>query len=163
MRELYLLNVSLHVLAALVWLGGMLFFALVGAPALRTLESAALRGQLFRVIGERFRSVGWICIALLLVTGVLNLWFRGQLSAELLGSAAFWGSPYGRTLGEKLLAVGAMLVISAFHDFVDGPRSARLPHGSPEAASARRRAALLARLNALLGVLVVIAAVRLVR
>jgi uncharacterized membrane protein len=162
-REIYLLSVTLHLLAALVWLGGMFFFALVGAPLLRTIEPPALRGRLFHVFGVRFRAVGWSCIAILLATGLLNLWFRGQASWEVLGSYAFWASPYGRALGGKLVAVMAMVVISAVHDFVDGPRSGRLEPGSPESAGARRRAALLARVNALIGVLVVILAVRLAR
>jgi uncharacterized membrane protein len=163
MRELYLLNVTLHLLAALIWLGGMFFFALIGAPLLRTVEPPALRGRLFHVFGVRFRTVGWACIAILLATGVLNLWFRGQASWDILGSTAFWASPYGRALGGKLAAVTAMVVISAVHDFVDGPRSGRLEPGSPESARAGRRAALLARGNALIGVLVVILAVRLAR
>lgn len=159
----YLSNVTLHVLAALVWLGGMFFFALVGAPALRQVEPAALRARLFQDLGQRFRTVGWVCIAILLVTGTLNLWFRGVLSAETLGSAAFWGSPYGRSLVWKLASVAAMLAVSAVHDFVHGPAASRLPPGSEEAARARRRAAVYARLNALLGIVVVIAAVRLAR
>jgi uncharacterized membrane protein len=163
MRELYLLNVTLHLLAALVWLGGTFFFALVGAPLLRTVEPPALRGRLFHVIGVRFRTVAWACIGVLLATGVLNLWFRGQASWEVLGATSFWGSPYGRALGAKLAAVTAMVLISAFHDFVDGPRSGRLAPGSPESARARRRATLLGRMNALIGVLVVILAVRLAR
>lgn len=163
MRTLYLANVVLHVLAALVWLGGMFFFALVVAPVLRRVESAATRAELFRAAGERFRTVGWICVALLLLTGTLNLYFRGILDVETLGSGAFWASPYGRALGWKLAGVAGMLAISAVHDFVHGPAASRLQPGSAEAAEARRRAALWARLNALAGVVVVVAAVRLAR
>jgi putative copper resistance protein D len=54
MRNLYLLNVTLHVLAALLWLGGMFFFALVGAPVLRRLEPAALRARIFAEPGQAF-------------------------------------------------------------------------------------------------------------
>ncbi|HEX6062573.1 MAG TPA: DUF4149 domain-containing protein, partial [Longimicrobiales bacterium] len=82
----YLLNVTLHIFAALIWLGGMFFLALVGAPALRTVESPHLRAQLFKIIGERFRTVGWVCIAVLLITGLLNLHFRGFLSWTMLSS-----------------------------------------------------------------------------
>ena len=72
MRTLYLANVTVHVLAALVWLGGMFFVAVVGAPVLRRVESPALRSELFRELGERFRAVGWACIALLVATGTLR-------------------------------------------------------------------------------------------
>lgn len=61
------------------------------------------------------------------------------------------------------MAVAAMVTISALHDFVHGPRAGRAAPGSPEAIALRKRAALYARLNAILGVLLVIAAVRLAR
>lgn len=163
MREVYLANVTIHVLAALFWIGGMLFFALVGAPALRRIESPGLRADLFRQFGERFRGLGWIAIAVLLATGTANLWFGGLLRFDVLADPAFWQTPYGRTLSWKLIGVTAMLVVSALHDFVVGPRAARLEAGTPGALRARRRAALLARGNALLGLIVVIIAVRLAR
>lgn len=159
----YYLNVTIHLLAAMFWLGGMFFVAVVGAPALRELESAEQRAALFQRLGERFRTSGWIAIAVLLVTGALNLRFRGFLSWRTLGSADFWATPYGHTLAGKLGAVGVMLVVSAVHDFVLGPRASTYEAGSPEAIAARRRAAWLARLNALAGVVVVIEAVRLAR
>jgi uncharacterized membrane protein len=163
MRTIYLLNVTLHVLAALLWLGGMFFFALVGAPVLRRLEPAALRARLFRELGEAFRTVGWIAIAVLLVTGALNLHLTGVLRGGQAWNPAFWSAPYGRALAWKLAAVATMIVLSAVHDFVLGPRAGRLGAGSPAALRARSRAALLARVNALVGLALVFAAVRLAR
>lgn len=159
---MYYTSVSLHVLAAMAWLGGMLFLGLVGAPALRTVEPPQLRQALFRDIGMRFRGVGWWAIGILVVTGVLNLHFRGWLSAAL-ASSEFWGTTAGRSLAVKLVAVATMIGISAFHDFVHGPRASRATPGTPEAIEARRTAMLLARINAIVGVIVVLAAVRLAR
>lgn len=159
----YYVNVTIHVLAALLWLGGMFFFAAVGAPVLRKVEPPELRGRLFRRLGERFRAVGWVAIAVLLVTGVLNLHFRGLVSVSTLTSAEFWGSRYGTALAWKLGSVAAMLVVQAVHDFALGPAASRLPTGSPEMLAARRRSALLARASAIIGIVVVIAAVRLAR
>lgn len=163
MGGLYLANVTLHVFAALLWLGGMFFFALVGAPVLRSLEPPALRADLFRQLGERFRGIAWISIGVLVVTGTLNLYFRGLLHWEILGSGTFWSTRYGRALAWKLGGVTVMLVVSALHDFVLGPAASRMEPGSATAAAARRRAAWLARLNALAGIVVVLAAVRLAR
>lgn len=162
MSWLYYTSVSLHVLAAMAWLGGMLFLGLVGAPALRTVEPPQLRQALFRDIGMRFRGVGWAAIGILVVTGVLNLHFRGWLSAAF-ASSEFWSTTAGRSLALKLVAVTTMIGISAFHDFVHGPRASRLAQGTPEAIAARRTAMLLARINAIVGVIVVLAAVRLAR
>lgn len=163
MRDLYVVNVLAHVCAAVLWLGGMFFLALVVAPVLRRLEPSTLRTGLFRAVGERFRIVGWSCIAVLIITGALSLHFRGVLNAATLGTASFWSSPYGRMLAWKLVGVGAMLVMSALHDFVYGPAATRLRAGSPGALRARRRALLWARLNVVVGVLVLLAAVRLAR
>ena len=159
---LYYANVTVHVLAAMFWLGGMFFIAAVGAPVLRTLEPA-LRARIFTLLGERFRAAGWWSIAILIVTGTLNLHFRGILRWPVLGDAAFWQGRYGLALAWKLGGVAAMVVVSALHDFVLGPAAARLEAGSAAALRARRRAAWLARANALFGLVVVIAAVRLAR
>lgn len=161
--SLYYLNVTVHVLAALLWLGGMFFLAAVGAPVLRKVEPPELRSVLFRQLGEQFRVVGWIAIGVLLITGVLNLHFRGVLNAAALGSADFWGTRYGVALAWKTGAVAAMLIVQAIHDFSVGPSATRLTAGSPTMLATRRRAALLARLSAVFGIIVVIAAVRLAR
>lgn len=160
---LYYANVTVHLLAALFWLGGMFFVAIVAAPVLRRTQSPADRAMLFQRLGERFRWTGWIAVAVLLATGALNLWFRGLWSWRVLGSAPFWSTAYGRSLGWKVGAVALMLVVSFLHDFVLGPAASRHEPGSPEAAAARRRASWLARLNALLGLVAVVAAVRLAR
>lgn len=162
---MYYVNVTVHVLAAMLWLGGMLFLGIVGAPVLRAIEPSELRQRLFAAIGLRFRTVGWLAIAVLLLTGIGNLYFRGLLHWEgALGSGAFWRSTYGTALAVKLAAVALMVVLSAVHDFVIGPRAVRAAAAPDQQRSIlRRQAAHLARLNAVLGVVVVIAAVRLAR
>jgi hypothetical protein len=104
-----------------------------------------------------------VLIAILLVTGTLNLHFRGLLEADVLGSARFWASGMGQALAWKLVAVTAMLVFSALHDFEMGPRTSLMAPGSAEALRMRRTASWMARANALLGVIVVVAAVALAR
>lgn len=160
---MFYLNVTIHVLAALIWLGGMLFLAAVGAPVLRKVEPPHLRATLFRELGQQFRLVGWICIGVLLLTGFGNLYFRGFLHWSMLGSAHFWSTRYGHTLAAKLGCVTVMLLIQAIHDFRHGPRASRLAPGSPEALRMRVWASWLARINALVGVILVYFAVRLAR
>ena len=164
MPLLYYVNVALHVLAAMLWLGGMFFLGVVVAPALRAIEQPALRQRLFQQLGVRFRSVGWIAIVVLIVTGLVNLHYRGWLHWDgVFGSAAFWRTGVGTALAIKLASVTVMIIVSAIHDFALGPLAGRVEPGSPQAIAFRRRAALLARVNALLGVVVVVAAVRLPR
>ncbi|MEJ2187568.1 MAG: DUF4149 domain-containing protein [Gemmatimonadota bacterium] len=159
---MYYLNVTLHVLAAMVWLGGMFFLAIVGAPVLREVEPPELRARLFNRIGLASRNAGWAAIAILVLTGLANLQFRGLLRWDVLGKASFWGTHYGHTLAWKLSAVLVMIVISAVHSFILGPR-AFAAAGTPAAARWRRWSASLARVNAVVGVVLVYFAVRLAR
>jgi putative copper resistance protein D len=164
MPSLYYANITIHVLAAMLWLGGMFFLGVVGAPLLRAIEPPELRQRLFQLIGERFRAVGWWAIAVLVVTGLVNLRYRGWLHWDgVLGARAFWHTGSGHSLAAKLVAVTLMIAIAAVHDFIQGPRAARAAPGSAEAIALRHRAALLARINAIVGVLLVTAAVRLAR
>lgn len=162
MRTLYHVTVFVHVLSAVVWLGGMFGLAVL-APVLRRAGDPAARQALFQQVGRRFRTVGWACIALLLVTGLAQLGFRGWWGMDVWGSATFWSTDSGRALAWKLGAVAAMLAIQGVHDFRHGPRAGTLDPRSEEARAMRRRAALLARLNAALGIVVIWFAVALVR
>jgi putative copper resistance protein D len=122
----------LHVLAAITWIGGMLFIALVLVPSARRLEDPTLRTRLIQETGRRFRTIGWLALGGLVGTGLLNLWMH----PVLLSSPRFhW----------KLGLVVLALILSAFHDFVLGPR-AGAPGADP---SARVRASWVARINVL--------------
>jgi putative copper resistance protein D len=122
----------LHVLAAITWIGGMLFIALVLVPSARWLEDPTLRTRLIQETGRRFRTIGWLALGGLVGTGLLNLWMH----PVLLSSPRFhW----------KLGLVVLALILSACHDFVLGPRA-----GAPGAdSSARVRASWVARINVL--------------
>ncbi len=163
MPPLYFLNVTVHLLAALLWLGGMFFLAAVGAPVLRKVQPPTLRAELFEKIGVQFRKVGWASIVVLIVTGILNLHYRRLLATGIMGTEAFWSSPYGRALAWKLGSVTVLIVLSLVHDFVVGPRASRFPAGSPEALRYRRAAAWMARVSVLVGMVLVFAAVRVAR
>ncbi|MCC6771633.1 MAG: DUF4149 domain-containing protein [Gemmatimonadaceae bacterium] len=154
---------TLHILAAIIWLGGILFFALVGAPVLRRVEPAALRSELFERLGMRFRVVGWGAVLTLLVTGTWLLQLRGWLAPAVISQGAFWRSPIGVALAWKLGLVTAMLVLTLVHDLAFSPARARALAERPDGAKVRRRLMLLARVGAMAGLGAVVAAVRLVR
>lgn len=130
----------IHVLAAVTWIGGMLFIALVLVPVTRRLQDPALRARLVHETGMRFRTVGWIALAVLVATGLGNLW---------LFPTFLWSPRLHAKLGLVLVA----LVLAVIHDFVLGPRAGR-PGADP---ALRVRASWVARVN----VLVVLAIVAL--
>jgi copper resistance protein D len=160
---LYQVSVFLHILSAIIWIGGMLFLALVVVPTSRSMP-AADRTVLFGAVGRRFRAVGWACIVVLIVTGVVNTTYRG-VTWENVFTAAVWSSPFGRTLALKLGVVAAMLGLSVYHDFVIGPRSVRASDqgSTDDAQRLRKRASVVGRLTALLALTVLALAVMLVR
>ncbi len=164
MHELYLLSVWIHILAATVWIGGMLFLVLVVVPWLRKggRKDAAV---FLRETGERFRNVGWICFGLMFVTGAFNLWARG-IRWEDFTRTEWLLSSFGRTVILKLSAFALVLVVSAVHDFVVGPRATRaiaIDGHSEQARGERRRASILGRANVILALVLVAAGVMLVR
>lgn len=162
---MYHLSVYVHLLGAVVWVGGMLFLALVAIPVLRNLQDQP-RAELVARMGERFRPVAWTCIVLLVVTGILNLTYRG-VSWESVLTGRLWQSPFGQMLAWKLGFVLVAILLSAVHDFYLGPASTRLLRDrNPDAQRAltlRRQAAWVGRLNALFVLVVLGLAVLLVR
>jgi putative copper resistance protein D len=160
---MYLWLVTLHVFAAMVWIGGTVFLVLVGAPALRDVEPEALRDRLFEAIGLRFRYVGWIAVGILVLTGAGLLRVKGWLSWQVMGSRDFWSLPLGHTLAWKLGAVAVMVVLSAAHDLALSPGRVQEAKASPDWPRRRRRLVLLARAGAIAAVVVVVFAVRLAR
>ncbi len=142
MRAIYLFAVWLHLLALVVWIGGMAFLALVFVPIVRKAEHRDQAPALFHLLGTRFRPVGWTCLAILLVTGTIQVGFRG-FGWEDLWSGRLFDGPFGHTLALKLAVVGLILVLSAVHDFVVGPRAARawLAGAPPEERERLRRVA----------------------
>lgn len=164
MHSLYVLSVWLHILAAIIWIGGMFFLVLVVVPWMRS-GGEVDAGRFLRETGTRFRAVGWWCFAVVAITGTFNLWMRGVRLGDFT-SGAWLSSPFGSAVAIKLAIFTLVLVVSAVHDFSLGPRAAiaieRDP-GSPEAARFRRRASLLGRLNALFALGILALAVILVR
>ena len=129
----------IHVVAAITWVGGMLFIALVLVPVARRLEDAALRTRLIQAAGERFRVIAWSAFGIMVATGLGNLWFRPYLLEA-------------PRLHCKLALVAASLALGGLHDFVLGPRAGR--PGAPPAA--RVRAAWIARVHALVALAIVL-------
>lgn len=149
---------GLHILAAIVWVGGMLFLALVLGPLSRAWPEAE-RARLFQAVGRRFRPIGWTAAAVLVVTGLGQVWLRTA------GGIALPTPQFGWLLAVKLLLVGLLLGGQALHDFVWGPQQTALGASlqkQPDGALARRyarlrhRTRLVARLTTFLALAVVL-------
>jgi len=150
-----------HVISACLWIGGSLFLVLVLLPVLKTEAWAPHYRTLLRDIVVRFRSIAWVTLSLLVVTGVLLVGHRIVGSFEVLID-----SGWGRTVSLKAGVVTLILSLSAYHDWRTGPaamQALRDNPGAPASLRMRKVAMLIGRLNLLLGLLVVWLAVGLPR
>lgn len=142
----------IHLIAAMFWIGGMLFFSIILVPCLRHGLSDGQRADLVSRVGKRFRVYGWVSLAALLLTGLFRLVHRGLPVSE-----------YGDTLKIKLVLVFIMLLLTVLHDFIFGPKSA-MHEQSPERKNRYLKAGRwIARVNLVVGLLVVLSAVSFVR
>lgn len=163
MHSWYLLVVGIHILAATIWIGSMVFLGIAVVPLLREPDFAPVRTKFLHRLGLRFRWIGWGLLGVLIVTGIAMLGMRGYTWAHLW-DGTLWQGPWGRALAWKLGFVGLVLVVNAVHDFYLGPRTTRLLESDDASAeSVRRAASYLGRLTTLLSLVILALAVILVR
>jgi uncharacterized membrane protein len=106
--------VVIHLLAAMVWVGGSVVLVFAGVPAIRILEGEP-RQRAMREIGRRWRSVGYPALLVVAVTGV-------PLAQHDYEEGR---SPFQTVLWVKVgLSVGLVLA-SYVHNYVLGPRLQR--------------------------------------
>ena len=153
-----LLLVWLHLLAAVVWIGGMVFLSLVLDPKPEPLGPQ--RGALIRAAALRFRHVVWVAVGTLLTTGPLLVLSRGWSFDEPAGWPA--------VLLVKLVLIAVLLTLTVAHDFFIGPRVSRTLQVPQPSRTASDRLLLtgsswLPRLSLLLALAVLGAAVALAR
>ncbi len=157
---MYLVLVSVHILAAVTWIGGMLFLSLVLAPIVKSRKAAPEFMALFRSAARRFRILAWLAIGALLTTGPVLLLHRGMTLANPSG--------WPHILGIKLALVSVLLMLTLLHDLVLGPKvsqAAEIPDSTKTAwdTVALRTARLVPRLSLLVALGVVATAVALAR
>ena len=106
----------IHWLAAISFIGGMLFYFLVYHPALLALN-ATDTSRLSKRVDQRFKTFRWLALMVLLGTGVMNLLSEGD-------SLLMASSSYGGKLAIKLLLVMVVFVLMGVYDFVLTPKAA---------------------------------------
>jgi len=154
------LLVWLHMLAAVSWIGGMIFLSLVLAPLVRSRKAAPEFMALFRSAARRFRFVVWGAIAVLLLTGPPLLHQRGIPITNPSG--------WPMILSVKLGLVAILLFVTITHDLIIGPRVGRILQLPTERRTSSDHAMVawspwIARCSLILTLAVLLAAVALVR
>lgn len=149
----------LHMLATVVWIGGLAAISLIVLPAARkTLEPpafSALLGQLQASI----QRIGWFCLAVLALTGLFQMSANPNYQGFLTIS-----NNWAVAILTKHLVIGLMILLSGYITWGLFPSLQRLAlmratgRAVDEARVARlqRREILLLRLNLLLSVIVLL-------
>jgi putative copper export protein len=91
-----ILNFWIHLISAIFWIGGMLFFSIVLLPSIQKRFPPETGGALLRDIYLRFQSIAVFFVPLLLITGGINIHFSH------LARGVFTGQ-YTRILITKIL------------------------------------------------------------
>lgn len=146
----------LHLSAAMVWLGGLVFQACVVLPTLRRLEPNHERRRFALSLEVRFRTVMWPAIGVVLFTGLINVLHTWYAMASL---GAPVSAAFGWVLGCKMLLISVMLMLQVGQQFVVQPRrlavlqsaSVSGETGSVDGTRLQRLAALLYGIGVLLG------------
>ncbi len=146
----HLLSDVIHLLAAAIWIGALavLLRALI-QPRAKNRSLEELQGAL-----HAFSTVGSIVVALLLLTGSVNLWLIvGPSALPLLPM-----SPYGQLLILKLLLFLAMLGLAALNRMRLTPRLASaLAEGDTIAATRALRTSIVAEAAAAVAIIALVA------
>lgn len=115
-----LLILWLHLLGAVVWIGGLMFQLLVVQPALGRWRSPVEQVRMSLRLEVRFRTVMWPAAGLVLLTGLYNVMNVLYVTTLAGGSVP---PAFVRLLGVKLLLVATMLVLLGVERFIVHPRS----------------------------------------
>lgn len=152
--------VWIHLIAAVVWIGGMVFLSVVLVPVLRRDGLFANYAILFRTVAYRFRSLVWGAMGLLVGTGLLLASFRLIPVLE----PRQWPAVFAA----KMSVVALLFSLTLLHDLVIGPYVRRILTMAEAERTAWQRtlvkySVLVPRLSLLLALLVLLLAVVLAR
>ncbi len=132
--DLFTVLLGLHLLGAIVLVGGSLFIWLVAVPASRTLAiPEAKRAILVGELGRRFGPIAIGALVVLILTGLGLALLRLGTPETLLTTVT------GRLLLLKGGAVIAVVVLMLLHNVVLAPRLSRAAKANDEKELARIR------------------------
>ena len=154
----------IHVIAAVVWVGGNLILAMVIVPHFRQNLPPVERIKLLTQIGKRFEPVVWGCIGVLFFTGIVNIFFSIDITSPSPISYAFM-----RTLLIKIGLFFVLIILTVLHSMIFAPRLAAaiedldstLEELPPEIKPLRSRMAMVSSLMGIVSLLILLAAVAL--
>lgn len=142
-------NPWIHILAATIWVGPQVFLFVAAVPALRTVEDTQVRARAMRVLTTRFGYLAWGALAVLVITGIANL-YEHDLDVDILFERNF-----GIIFQVKMTLLIATVALTAVHSFIIGPRLLDMQESvadEAELAPTRRLSIIISSVNLLIAV-----------
>lgn len=156
---IYILSVFIHIVAACLWLGGILFLIFAFIPGIKNHPDKV---DLIAKVSLKYRMSGTIALVLLLITGIAQLEYRGvEWNIEY-----FTSSTFGKAAGLKLLVFTGIVLISIIHDYYLGNLAIEAWKKNPEHAKTirlRNLSRLMGRVSFMFAILAVLLGVILSR
>lgn len=146
---------TLHMLATVIWIGGILYQSLFLLPVIRSSDQASTSLILLERLRSRFQPAAWLSLAMLVGTGLLQMTanpnYNGFLAID---------NPWAQAILFKHIAIGGMIILAAYQSFILYPKltrtlilKARQDEVQPALENSGRER-LLANLNILLALIV---------
>jgi uncharacterized membrane protein len=118
----YLIAVYLHILVTVLWVGYLLFWAILLGPLTRKYSESKLT-QLLACLNEsswppavvpvsyrlKLPELGWVALVILAVTGGFMLHYRGMTLQSILSGSFFLGR-FGQVLAIKLVLMVGLVI-----------------------------------------------------
>ena len=114
-KVLHTISGSLHILAAVTWVGSMIYSEFAVKPALKNLGDTKAHGM-NGIAMKKFSNLTWGSLAILILTGIYAIYNNKDKLTPLFEESS------GIVLFIKLILVAVMIVILFLQVFVYGPK-----------------------------------------
>lgn len=118
---LYFLLLILHVLSAMIWVGGMIFYVIVFIPVIRNPELKDQKLRLLQLTAIQFRNISYYIFFVLILSGTGILYLKGFFQNGI--NLELWISNIGYMFITKIILFTILFLSSLYHDFVTGPKT----------------------------------------
>lgn len=111
---------ALHMLATVLWIGGILYQSLFLLPVIRSSQEATTTLILLERLRLRFQPAAWLSLAVLIGTGLVqmtaNPYYDGFLTIE---------NTWSQAILLKHISIAVMIILAAYQSFVLYPKLTR--------------------------------------
>lgn len=147
----------LHMLATILWIGGLAALSLIVLPAARQVLDPVAYADLLAALQKRLDPFGWFSVIVLLASGMLQM-SSSPNYAGFLSISGLWAN----SILIKHILFGLMVIVSGYITWglLPALRRAAILQASgkdvPDGETLKKRELFLLRLNLILGVLVLL-------